>query len=181
MLIRELAKLPCGVAAVYQNNWVEAVLCHYDKYTDKKSYKKKNEVFITPRDIFCKNVFTQDGFKALKQEDVDSVMVWIENSRYARNTKRIMRRAVAGEKLTAHEQELIAYNVFEGKTVAKLSGALTEQEGVEKADYFIKTNMEITDSAEITLIRQMIIQVIVSHDNDSDLAKRYMEFAGKIR
>ena len=52
---------------------------------------------------------------------------------------------------------------------------------MEKADYFIKTNMEITDSAEITLIRQMIIQVIVSHDNDSDLAKRYMEFAGKIR
>ena len=30
--ITELAKLPCGVAAVYQNEWIEPVLCKVDKY-----------------------------------------------------------------------------------------------------------------------------------------------------
>lgn len=30
--ITELAKLPCGVAAVYQNEWVQPVLCKVDKY-----------------------------------------------------------------------------------------------------------------------------------------------------
>lgn len=30
--IVELAKLPCGVAAVYQNEWVQPVLCKVDKY-----------------------------------------------------------------------------------------------------------------------------------------------------
>ena len=29
--IKELAKLPCGVAAVYQNEWVQSVLCKVDK------------------------------------------------------------------------------------------------------------------------------------------------------
>ncbi|MCI6242487.1 MAG: DUF87 domain-containing protein [Agathobacter sp.] len=30
--ITELAKLPCGVAAVYQNEWVQPVLCQVDRY-----------------------------------------------------------------------------------------------------------------------------------------------------
>lgn len=30
--IEELAKLPCGVAAVYQNEWVQPVLCKVDRY-----------------------------------------------------------------------------------------------------------------------------------------------------
>jgi hypothetical protein len=30
--IIELAKLPCGVAAIYQNEWVQPVLCKVDKY-----------------------------------------------------------------------------------------------------------------------------------------------------
>lgn len=41
--ITELAKLPCGVAAVYQNEWVESVLCKVEKFEDverRYSYKK---------------------------------------------------------------------------------------------------------------------------------------------
>ena len=41
--ITELAKLPCGVAAVYQNEWIQSVLCKIDKYDIKNAafnYKK---------------------------------------------------------------------------------------------------------------------------------------------
>ena len=39
--LKELSKLPTGVAAVYQNNWIEPVLCQvsYEKEIDKKTYK----------------------------------------------------------------------------------------------------------------------------------------------
>ena len=37
--IKELAKLPMGVAAVYQNEWLAPVLCKIDHFTDKKEYK----------------------------------------------------------------------------------------------------------------------------------------------
>lgn len=42
--IKELAKLQTGVAAVYQNNWLEPVLCqvHYEK--TEGIYKKSNEI-----------------------------------------------------------------------------------------------------------------------------------------
>lgn len=44
--ISELAKLPLGVAAVYQNDWPEAVLCQMEKYP-------------TPTTMYCKS--TQSG------------------------------------------------------------------------------------------------------------------------
>jgi hypothetical protein len=122
-------------------------------------------------------VFVKDGFKELPKE---VVLAWIENSKYARETKRIMRKAVEEGGLTEREKQLIAYNVFEGKTVAKLlSGALTEKEGIEKADYFIRNNCELSDEKLIQSIRQMIIEVIVEHNNESDLAKRYVEYSEK--
>lgn len=33
--ITELARLPCGVAAVYQNDWIEPVLCKVEKFQNK--------------------------------------------------------------------------------------------------------------------------------------------------
>ena len=72
--ITELAKLPCGVAAVYQNEWVEAVLCkvaYYEcckeMYKFKKPAKQEKELLLQPRlkiaEILCKGI-------ALKEETV---------------------------------------------------------------------------------------------------------------
>lgn len=41
--IVELAKLPCGVAAVYQNNWVEPVLCKVEKFSGDLRYENEPE------------------------------------------------------------------------------------------------------------------------------------------
>lgn len=41
--IMEVAKLPCGVAAVYQNDWIQPVLCKVSKYSGTAQlYKPKN-------------------------------------------------------------------------------------------------------------------------------------------
>lgn len=45
--IKELAKLPCGVAAIYQNEWVQPVLCKVDRFTanDKRyTFTPDNDV-----------------------------------------------------------------------------------------------------------------------------------------
>lgn len=180
--IDEIAKLPKGVAVVYQNNWVESVLCHFDRYEEKRPYEKESSKSCMPQDIFSENVFRDDGFKALKEEDVDSVLAWIENSKYARETRRIMIKAIKAGNLTDREKQLIAYNVFEGKTVAKiLSGSVTESEGIKKADSYIRNMTDIEDSRIVEMIRQMIIQVIITQNGESDLARRYIEYSGKIR
>lgn len=49
--IAELAKLKVGVAAVYQNNWLEPVLCVMDRFTDVRSYEHRgaNALFSRQR------------------------------------------------------------------------------------------------------------------------------------
>lgn len=45
--ITELAKLPCGVAAVYQNEWIESVLCkveHYKVANEKYNYTLSSDI-----------------------------------------------------------------------------------------------------------------------------------------
>lgn len=41
--ITELAKLKTGVCAVYQNNWIEPVLCHVDEWVKEKNRPCQNE------------------------------------------------------------------------------------------------------------------------------------------
>ena len=44
----EIAKLPKGVAVVYQNDWIEPVLCKVDKFRgEERIYKKRTEVIIS--------------------------------------------------------------------------------------------------------------------------------------
>ena len=63
--ITELAKLPCGVAAVYQNEWVKPVLCKIEKFGGNlRPYK-----FI-PND----DVFGQDKTEAVSKSLLDCIM-----------------------------------------------------------------------------------------------------------
>lgn len=51
--IKEIARLQCGVAAVYQNEWVEPILCKVDEHCSSKSaydYQGNNELFAEDSD-----------------------------------------------------------------------------------------------------------------------------------
>lgn len=180
--IEEIAKLPKGVAVIYQNNWIEAVLCHFDRFEEMRPYTKPEAPQPLPQEIFCAEVFKEGGFKELREEVVDSVLIWIENSKYARETKRIMKKALYQENLSERERQLIAYNVFEGKTIAKLlSGALTAEDGIEKANKFISSNYELMDDILVEIVCRLVIQVIINQNDSSELAKRYVEYSGRIK
>lgn len=180
--MKEIAKLPRGVAVVYQNNWVESVLCHFDKFDSRRPYKKENISILLPQDVFRNAVFSKDKFTALRSEEVDSVHAWIESTKYARETKLIMKKALAGNELTEREKQLIAFNVFDGKAIAKiLSGEINEEEGVKKAELYIKMNCGIQDDEISASIRKMIIQVIIAENTKSDLGRRYVEYCGNVR
>ena len=63
--ITELAKLPCGVAAVYQNEWVKPVLCKVERFgSNLHPYK------FTPSD----DVFEYDKTEAISESLLDCIM-----------------------------------------------------------------------------------------------------------
>lgn len=65
--IMELAKLPCGVAAVYQNEWVQPVLCKVKKYEgSEEPYKYKP----TPSD----DIYGEKKTATVKESLLDCIM-----------------------------------------------------------------------------------------------------------
>lgn len=87
--IIELAKLPCGVAAVYQNEWVQPILCKVDKYggrtkpyeytisteeaaryEDKKAVSDSLLDFIMNKELFRKS--SLDTVQELKERIIKS-------------------------------------------------------------------------------------------------------------
>lgn len=86
--IEELAKLPCGVAAVYQNEWVQPVLCEVEyigepKNTYKKPEPSKEGKGIKPR-LECAKWLCEitHGNHIEKLSDYETVLKGISGSLY---------------------------------------------------------------------------------------------------
>lgn len=77
--IVELAKLPCGVGAVYQNEWVQPVLCKIDRYETKDS---KFEYMTSMDAVAC------DGKEELSESLLKCIM---DKELYSKGDKQDLR------------------------------------------------------------------------------------------
>lgn len=173
--IIELAKLPKGVAAVYQNDWVEAVLCHFEKYERMQplqyTYTDRSPVM----EHYFKKLFGIKDSYEISDEDADLIKEWIHNLRNSERTKILLSAVLKGEILTTSEREIVAYNVFEGKKLAGvLAGEMNAENGITKANNRIKAYMGLEDNVLIENIRSLIMEVIFRTKSDGELSQRYL-------
>ena len=151
--ITELARLPKGVAAVYQNDWVEAVLCKFERYEDVQPVeyvrKDRSEVF----QHYFKKVFGLEDNYEMTQEDVDTVKDWIHGLRDMPRTKVLLYHVLEGKQLLPLERGYVAYNVFEGQKMGQLNRK-------EQIIARIRTCWDLKDEALLVAIQQMITQSI---------------------
>lgn len=99
--IRELAKLPCGVAAVYQNEWVQPVLCKVDKYKERgKPYEYSPE----------EDAYIDDTEKDVSDSLLDCIM---NKELFRKSNKREMQRlkglVIKSKLSTQVKKDLIEY------------------------------------------------------------------------
>lgn len=173
----ELAKLPKGVAAVYQNDWVEAVLCHFERFDDIQPLEYAYKENFTAIEHFLKKVFDITDDYELAEEDADLIRDWIRSLRNSEKTKRLLFSVLEGNMLDKKEQEIIAYNVFEGKKLAAvLANETNVDSGIAKANNRIKTYIGLEDNVLIENIRRLIMDVIFRTKSDGELSQRYREF-----
>lgn len=84
--ITELAKLPCGVGAVYQNEWVQPVLCKVDRVDiDEKPYqytpKKLGGDYKNDVEVFLLDYIMERGiFRRVNKEDLKVIKTRIIHS-----------------------------------------------------------------------------------------------------
>lgn len=94
--IVELAKLPCGVAAVYQNEWVQPVLCKIEKYTepekmysyepDENSYPTKEDEKLPESLLEC--IMNKELFCKGNKDDIKLLESLVIKSRLSTNVKK---------------------------------------------------------------------------------------------
>lgn len=178
--INELAKLPRGVAAVYQNDWVEAVLCLFEKY--ESGYEPEETVHelsseSKPSETYFMRLFGVGDDKEMQAEKVDRIADWIDTLIYPTSTKTKMKKILNGVNLTVEEKQVVAYNLFDGKRIAKfLRDSVNSEEGIAAVDIRIQNRYNITNEQLVVTIRQLILQYIVEHVQTEQFASRYVDY-----
>lgn len=104
--ITELSKLPKGVAAVYQNDWIEAVLCSFQKFEKERPlfYIKQDTTEIFEK--YFSIAYGVNDLKELREEDVDTINEWIGGLRENEMTINILKSVLSGKKLSTEEKRL---------------------------------------------------------------------------
>lgn len=117
--IDELSKLPLGVAAVYQNEWPEAVLCKIEAYPmpENAVYHKPSKM---PHEINAEFVFGQlavgKELKPLSSSEMEQLKLWLK--RYETVLKpedsRYLERVFAGGELDVAKTRKAVFDFFGG-------------------------------------------------------------------
>lgn len=120
--IAELAKLKTGVCAVYQNNWIEPVLCHITEWDNDKSRKvEKSEESIENSIEVKKDIvkLVLRPMKSLKEESVEKIIDNINKTKLSTELKIKLLKMVAEKNVEKYRKlrRDIIYEIFDPDTI----------------------------------------------------------------
>lgn len=172
--IAELAKLPRGVAAVYQNDWLEPVLCKIDHFKAAESYHYQGEAVPDCfARFFCKLFAVSDDVE-LSKEEIEKIKRWIEHLPEPPDTRKILLRSLHNEPISIEDRKIIAYNLFDGKQMATiLEQSADEKSAIEQVDRQIAQMYSVNDLILAENIRQLILNSVFEQIDAPRLRVRF--------
>lgn len=162
--IDEIAKLPKGVAVVYQNDWLEAVLCKVDKFDGEEklyNYTPENNVYYSDNEV--KHNLIKFFINDKKAEYLDKDIEQLKTALIASSLSSVQKK---------HIYPLINRNIDEkdsSKAVVdllecrdKAARIIIDSETLEKINLglfnIITSEMSIVDDCEILEISKKIMR-----------------------
>lgn len=120
--IVELAKLKTGVCAVYQNNWIEPVLCHVDEWDSKKNKGCQiQEADISDPTELKKNIvkLVLKPAYSIESEDVEEIFSEIDKTRLSTELKIKLFKLIKEKdvKKFRNLRKAIIYEIFDPGTI----------------------------------------------------------------
>lgn len=181
--IDEIGKLPSYNAVVYQNDWIEAVLCYFDDFTNISKYERSKSSADYEKTEFTikyiKYLFDENNKLELSVDEKENAIKWVESLQVGNNTKRLLRKAFSGKYI---DRKALAYNMFQGKLIAKvLEDNYDENSAIDLA---IKKIQSLCELSDVNLLQQICMQIILQVCDlrkESNFADRYKEIAEERR
>lgn len=182
--IQELAKLQRGVAAIYQNEWIEPVLCHVVKYAKKRSLKAIREYMeeiadknsaLTEKEIKYVNTCIYDLNYLPRQSDI-SFIDCVEKLAVDSSLKALLYdygRSPASRRLQLYPEVCYRYFGIQ-KFLEKEDFDNVEKIGEGLINY-LETKYQFSDSVDFSLptkMRDVFIRVMLL---------KFMTDAAKVR
>ena len=175
--IRELAKLPAFVAVVYQNDWVEAVLCKSEKFDKEKPFSYQPDDTNPYIEEFFASIYTATEKVEFNEKKKAFLSGWISRLDENDSVKAVLHNALNGQPLTEKQKRNIAFNLFEGKKMALLLNAAPDTlSGLERVNSEIKQQYSFVNNALIEQIQKYVFIAINSISQCSEISKRYNYF-----
>lgn len=181
--ITELAKLPRGVAAVYQNEWIQPVLCKINKF---------EKVVITPKNNENEKLIIRQSDNDLKENLKDWVKYRIQNITFDDSTEKDLKERVVHSNLNA-TLKLNFLSLVESSTQSNealpllLFELFNATEAIEKASvhnnisdfmHELKEQLELSkDNYSQAQIDLILLHIILELNNRSN---QYVDLSAKV-
>lgn len=114
--IVELSKLPTGVAAVYQNDWIEPILCKIPRFENAQPLKYTPEArgrLSTTLSKYFTAISRQEKPDNLSGEEIDTIRRWSRTVSSSEDTIRLVERGLQGS-LDKENVGVLCYNLLDG-------------------------------------------------------------------
>ena len=180
--IRELAKLPAFVAAVYQNDWVEAVLCKSEKFDKEKPFSYQPDDTNPYIEEFFASIYTATEKVEFSEKKKAFLSGWIARLDVSYEVKQFLYEALDRKELDDFKKCHVAYNLFGGQKVAAiLEDAADPTDGMKKAHSFIDDRYSLNNSDLSESIKKYIWFTINSNERYAAISERYRLLESKRR
>lgn len=184
--IIELAKIPTGVAAVYQNKWVEPVLCKIDECKVKpKEYRnpdngKRKSVYAKERIV--KYLLSNLNGVDLKT-DIEEVNKWLMGSDISSSVKiDLMRRLRSGKDLSRTRIEKLVTAIVDNENKAFEKSKDTDD--IEEWNRQLLDHLDIPidtfdSDDQMNILECLIHQRSLERASDEENFLKWMQFMGR--
>ena len=186
--IVELAKLPCGVAAVYQNEWVQPVLCKVNKYNgDEQPYTyeptPEDDIYGESETNMAKEslldcIMNKEIFRKGNREDIQKLKDMVIQSKLDTNVKCDLIEYIISEKDNAIESlQKLVYDFLEaGNAIAVSNGINNISEWVHSVVDKLAPSIQEYSRKQIDLVVALILLEQSERDTSyRDVLNRFTE------
>lgn len=113
--IVDLAKLGLGVAAVYQNDWLEAVLCKVNKHGKEYPYDEKSSSTQQQLAAIVQCLIAPNEAPTLNQEDVDNLICRVKRFNINDEARGTIQQCLSHKEVPLLERNNALYDLVGGK------------------------------------------------------------------